>query len=62
MTEQGEITITKEEAALVKALLGMWGAAYDSRNHRPDAAARSARRLKRPGTLTLRRSRRLKKR
>ena len=30
-----EITITKDEAALVFALLGMWEAAYDSRNHRP---------------------------
>ena len=35
MTEQGEITITKEEAALVIALLKMWEAAYDDRNHRP---------------------------
>ena len=30
-----EITITKDEAALVIALLKMWEAAYDDRNHRP---------------------------
>ena len=35
MTEQGEITITKKEAALVIALLKMWEAAYDSRDHGP---------------------------
>jgi len=29
-----EITITKEEAALVIALLGMWDAAADDRNHK----------------------------
>ena len=34
MTEQGEITITKEEAALVIALLKMWDAAADDRNHK----------------------------
>ena len=31
----GEITITKDEAALVMALLKMWEAAYDSRDHGP---------------------------
>ena len=35
MTEQGEITITKKEAALVIALLKMWESTYDDRNHRP---------------------------
>lgn len=29
-----EITITKDEAALVMALLKMWDAAADDRNHR----------------------------
>ena len=47
-----EITITKDEAALVFALLGMWEAHTTREITDRDAAALFARRLKRPVTST----------